>query len=133
MLMDLKITHIINCTPENFMGTKNHFENDKQLNIKYIRIPVDDNYKNDIKKYFYLAIQFIENALKNGTNRVFVHCLAGISRSSTIVSSYLLKLQPNMTVDDAINFVKNRREKIRPNDGFKQQLIQFRKHLNDKK
>ena len=48
-----------------------------------------DNSAQDIKKYFVDAIDFIHNARLNGGN-VLVHCLAGISRSTTLVIAYIM-------------------------------------------
>jgi protein-tyrosine phosphatase len=44
---------------------------------------------------------------------VFVHCMAGISRSPTIVIAYLI-LFKGMGYEEAWNFVANRRGFIRP-------------------
>ena len=38
---------------------------------------------------FFEAVNFIENAISNG-GKVYVHCVQGISRSSSFVLSYLI-------------------------------------------
>ena len=43
----------------------------------------------NIMKYFPSAIQFIKDAIKSG-GTVFVHCFAGISRSSSCIIAYLM-------------------------------------------
>ena len=62
-------------------------------------------------------------------NRVLVHCLAGMSRSVTIVIAYLLATTP-MTTEEATEFVRSKRSIIRPNYGFIKQLEQYeRRHF----
>ena len=59
-------------------------------------------------------------------NRVLVHCLAGMSRSVTIVIAYLLATTA-MTTAEATEFVRSKRSIIRPNYGFINQLEQYEK------
>ena len=59
-------------------------------------------------------------------NRVLVHCLAGMSRSATIVIAYLLATTA-MTTAEATEFVRSKRRVIRPNYGFVNQLEQYEK------
>jgi len=59
-------------------------------------------------------------------NRVLVHCLAGMSRSATIVIAYLLATTP-MTAQEATEFVRSKRSIIRPNYGFAIQLEEYEK------
>jgi atypical dual specificity phosphatase/dual specificity phosphatase 12 len=57
-----------------------------------------------------------------------VHCYAGISRSASIIISYLMK-KYNWSYEKAYNYVKNKRPIINPNRGFKKQLIQYENYL----
>jgi len=54
-------------------------------------------------------------------NVVLVHCLAGMSRSATVVVAYLLATT-SMNTQEAISFVRSRRPIIQPNYGFEKQL-----------
>ena len=92
-LGELGVTHIINVTSD----LPNVFESDKSLS--YLRIAVDDTFSQRISDHFEAAIKFIEQArIANGV--VFVHCAAGISRSTTIVMAYLIKMQKK-SVDES--------------------------------
>ena len=55
----------------------------------YLYIPGDDHEKYDLSVHFEKSIQFIRNILKE-TN-ILVHCMAGVSRSVTLVIAYLIK------------------------------------------
>eukprot|EP01084_Bolivina_argentea_P078372 142200_1 len=140
ILNNLQITHMINVTSKNY--------NDKTIinNRKYLQVFVGDYVKAEINQYFEQTFKFIHDALKNNKvtssnyneekkdnqyilkkNRVFVHCKHGISRSSTIVISYLMK-ERKMKFCEALTFVKNKREVIQPNIGFIKQLKCFEKN-----
>ncbi|XP_076836275.1 dual specificity protein phosphatase 4 [Brachyhypopomus gauderio] len=97
----------------------NHFE-DAYL---YKCIPVEDNHKEDISSWFIEAIEFIDS-VKDSNGRVLVHCQAGISRSATICLAYLMK-KKRVRLDEAFEFVKQRRSIISPNFSFMGQLLQF--------
>lgn len=60
---------------------------------------------------------------------MLVHCYAGVSRSVTIVVAYIMK-KYNWNVDEALNFVKEKRVVAKPNDGFMKQLKQFEETLS---
>jgi predicted protein tyrosine phosphatase len=60
--------------------------------------------------------------------QVLVHCLAGISRSATVVLAYLMQSH-RMTFRDAIVHVKSRRPIVYPNSGFLRQLVAFERSL----
>lgn len=66
------------------------------------------------------AIDFIE-MVKHNNGILLIHCNAGVSRSASIVIGYLIK-NHNYNFQNAYEFVKSKRECIRPNDGFLKQL-----------
>ena len=82
-----------------------------------------DEENSNLIKYFKECIEFIENS-----GKVFVHCLAGISRSPTIVIAYLMWTK-KMSFDDALKFVQSKRFIVYPNPGFREQLQLFEKEL----
>ena len=53
-----------------------------------------------------------------------VHCAAGISRSSTILISYIMR-KYGVNYEEAYKIVKAKRSCIQPNSGFEKQLRTF--------
>lgn len=64
------------------------------------------------------------DSVKLSGGRVLVHCQAGISRSATICLAYLMHTQ-RVKLQEAFDFVKQRRKVISPNLAFMGQLLQF--------
>lgn len=91
--------------------------------LLYLRLTVEDSLAADIRACFSTAIAFI-NSVKESGGRVLVHCQAGISRSATICLAYLIHTQ-RVRLDEAFDFVKQRRQVISPNLAFMGQLLQF--------
>ncbi|NXA39987.1 DUS4 phosphatase, partial [Eudromia elegans] len=142
MLDALGITALLNVSPD----CPNHFEGHYQ----YKSIPVEDNHKADIGSWFMEAIEYIgewlavaawvdgglgtalplppcppiADAVQERHGRVLVHCQAGISRSATICLAYLMMKQ-RVRLEEAFEFVKQRRSVISPNFSFMGQLLQF--------
>ncbi|XP_053552553.1 dual specificity protein phosphatase 22 [Bombina bombina] len=56
-----------------------------------------------------------------------VHCLAGVSRSVTLVVAYVMAVT-NLGWDDALSAVRGARTCANPNMGFQKQLEDFGKH-----
>jgi protein-tyrosine phosphatase len=69
-----------------------------------------------IEKYFDEAIVFIDESEK-----VLVHCGAGVSRSPTIVLAYLMVVA-RMTLREAYDLVSAQRF-VQPNEGFTEKLM----------
>jgi hypothetical protein len=89
---------------------------------------LEDQPYSDIKQCFYIGIQRILKARKSGKN-VFVHCLAGISRSVTLLCAYYLYVgipdNTRPTVKEVVQYIQSKRPFVRPNPGFLYQLRQF--------
>ena len=64
--------------------------------------------------------------MKSGN--VLVHCFAGVSRSSTIVMSYLMK-KLGMTFKEVLDYVRKKRWVVNPNPGFVRQLKRYEMKL----
>jgi protein-tyrosine phosphatase len=75
--------------------------------IEYLYIPAVDHESFDISVYFEESNKFIDEERKR-TN-VLVHCMAGISRSVTLIMAYLMKYE-NKSFDEAYHFMKVKRK-----------------------
>lgn len=91
--------------------------------IESIKLEVQDRPHEYLAKYFdFVADKMNEVIKKNGI--VLVHCVAGISRSTSCILAYLMK-HKRMRLRDAHTFVKSKRSFVRPNLGFWKQLIDY--------
>lgn len=108
--MNRNIKYVLNCTRDI----------DVPDGVTSMRVPVSDDPMEDISSYFIPAIEFIEKARKNDDGCIFVHCYAGISRSTTIVTAYLV--YRGMTLKTALSHILSLRPRICPNEGFFNQL-----------
>lgn len=93
---------------------------------RYLYINVMDHPKQDILSHFATSNEFIETALKVPSNKVYVHCVAGISRSATLVIAYVMKTR-SMNYNEAFDLVYQKRRVIEPNEGFVRQLYLYHK------
>lgn len=99
---------------------------DKILIIKYTNSTVDCDrllqqfniYKN--KPLIEIGYHFINQAVDSNKN-ILVHCMAGVSRSVSVVAYYLMKKKA-LSYEDALNIIKQKRKIARPNDSFRSQL-----------
>ncbi|XP_019604072.1 dual specificity protein phosphatase 15 [Rhinolophus sinicus] len=109
-----KITHIISIheSPQPLLQ-----------DITYLRIPVADTPEVPIKKHFKECINFIHCCRLSGGN-CLVHCFAGISRSTTIVTAYVMTVT-GLGWRDVLEAIKSNRPIANPNPGFRQQLEEF--------
>lgn len=110
-----KITHIL--------AIHDHPKSETREDLKYLRFNARDNAQQDIKQFFDEAIDFIHEARINNGN-VLVHCLAGVSRSASLVIAYLMTIT-EMPWYDSMNVVRGAREQAGPNFGFQRQLQNF--------
>uniref|UniRef100_A0A6C0C9U7 Tyrosine specific protein phosphatases domain-containing protein n=1 Tax=viral metagenome TaxID=1070528 RepID=A0A6C0C9U7_9ZZZZ len=67
-----------------------------------------------------IGYHFINDAISSREN-ILIHCMAGISRSVSLVTYYLMK-KFGVGFDQTFNFIKSRREIADPNSSFKHQL-----------
>lgn len=118
-----QIEHILNVT----LDLPNTFE--EQGSIKYMKIPITDQIGQNVAGYFPQAIEFIDKG-REQKKGVLVHCLAGISRSVTVMLAYLMS-HKQLSLNEAYNMVLKRKSNIDPNFHFMQQLHSYEKQLLD--
>ena len=87
--------------------------------IEHKLVSIEDDENSNLIKYFKECIEYIEKA-----DKIYIHCMCGISRSPSIVIAYLM-WKAHCSYYDAYFFVKNRRSFICPNEGFVKQLKIF--------
>ncbi|XP_065674396.1 dual specificity protein phosphatase 6 [Hydra vulgaris] len=115
LLRKFNITHILNVTHD----LPNLFYESKEF--EYLQIPIQDNSNGNVLDMFPIAYKFIENAIDAG-GCVLVHCLGGISRSSTIIIAYLM-IKYRFSLNEAYDHVKSKKRNIAPNFTFMGQLL----------
>jgi predicted protein tyrosine phosphatase len=103
---------------EDYMITGEDFPN-----LEWHRFVINDDKDERISDYF-INTHFIINRALSKSQKVFVHCLGGISRSSTLIIAYLM-IENKWTYQKAYTYVKQRRNSIDPNVGFVNQLKQL--------
>ncbi|KAK9917815.1 hypothetical protein WJX75_008567 [Coccomyxa subellipsoidea] len=89
----------------------------------HLVIPLEDTPSSNLLDHFPDGIEFIRSALAE-KGMLFVHCAAGVSRSATMISAYLMATE-GLTVEQAIASIRQARPIIHPNSGFLMQLQLF--------
>ncbi|KAL5965894.1 Dual specificity protein phosphatase 14 [Taenia solium] len=90
---------------------------------RHTQIPVEDIDYSNLRRHFDEVADRIDREARRGGKTV-VHCMAGISRSATMVLAYLVKHQ-GMSLYEAYEYVLSIRPCIHPNIGFWRQLISY--------
>ncbi|KDQ62208.1 hypothetical protein JAAARDRAFT_30108 [Jaapia argillacea MUCL 33604] len=89
----------------------------------YLVLDVEDNEEQNLIRLFPLAKQFIDNAIASG-GRVLVHCNGGISLSPAFVVMFVMQ-HHQLSWENALHYVQNRRYCISPNGGFLTQIKEY--------
>ena len=121
------ITHIVTVMPTfiNEMGIpitqlSSELYQYHDSKISRLIIPAEDISTQNMLQYFPRSTEFILAALSN-SGHVLVHCLAGASRSPTIVAAFLMEVY-RLTPSQAIAKIRESRPLIRPIVSFFDQL-----------
>ena len=96
---------------------------------EYVHIPWDHN-TNVVDDLLRLC-ELIDNRVNQG-KRVLVHCQCGVSRSASLIVAYGLFKNPDLTVQEAYDTVKERSRWIGPNMHLIYQLAEFKSTLSRK-
>jgi atypical dual specificity phosphatase len=101
----------------------------RQNNVEYLDIDISDSPNTDIKHFFPQIINFFNKGLQSNKN-IYIHCRAGVSRSTTGLIAFLMS--KGLTMKDAVNYVISKRNIIEPNAGFWIQLMIYERELYGK-
>ena len=113
LLKEKNITAIVNCA----YNLPSKFKKD----IIYLNLKLADEKDVEIIP----ALENAYNFIKEDPNRqILVHCVHGSSRSGSTVIFYLMQ-DKKWDYEACFNYVKERRNIIKPNEGFKKQLIDY--------
>jgi protein-tyrosine phosphatase len=116
-LKNRNIGLVINMTYE----ISNYFPNE----IEYINYPLYDNNQQSIKQYLLDAYdKIISFQINNRDKNILIHCFMGASRSASVVIYYLMK-KYNYTLNEAIQFAKNKRYLVNPTMLFYNELSEL--------
>uniref|UniRef100_A0A3Q2YSI5 Dual specificity phosphatase 19b n=1 Tax=Hippocampus comes TaxID=109280 RepID=A0A3Q2YSI5_HIPCM len=110
-----RVSHVLNVA----YGVANPFPDQ----LLYKTVQILDLPETDITSYVNECGSFIEQA-REQDGVVLVHCNAGVSRSSSIVTAYLM-WREGLLFDEAFRQVKLARPSSRPNSGFYRQLQNY--------
>uniref|UniRef100_A0AC11E2G8 Uncharacterized protein n=1 Tax=Ovis aries TaxID=9940 RepID=A0AC11E2G8_SHEEP len=91
--------------------------------VKYLCIPAADSPSQNLTRHFKESIKFIHECRLQGEG-CLVHCLAGVSRSVTLVVAYIMTVT-DFGWEDALHTVRAGRSCANPNLGFQKQLQEF--------
>ncbi|KAK2491821.1 hypothetical protein MC885_014410 [Smutsia gigantea] len=94
--------------------------------VKYLCILAADSPSQNLTRHFKESIKFIHECRLRGEG-CLVHCLAGVSRSVTLVIAYIMTVT-DFGWEDALHTVRAGRSCANPNLGFQRQLQEFEKH-----
>ncbi|KAG7492787.1 hypothetical protein MATL_G00018300 [Megalops atlanticus] len=122
----LELTQIDEVWPNLYIGNVTIAQNRTALQKL-----ADDSTHFDLNIYFRPAADFIHKALKQSDGKVLVHCIMGMSRSSTLVLAYLM-LYHQLPLYNAIQEVIKKRA-IYPNRNFLALLLDLDLQLNRKR
>ncbi|KAG2100263.1 protein-tyrosine phosphatase-like protein [Suillus cothurnatus] len=88
--------------------------------VQYHRLQLLDKDISSINTVIGRANQVVTNA-RNSGGKVLVHCVAGVSRSPTIIAAYLIS-KCSMSLKDALGLLVRARPVVCPRPGFIAQL-----------
>lgn len=95
-------------------------------NKKYFMFPLDDDRNVNISLLFNDICKIICKMIEQNKNiKILINCYNGVSRSVTILLAYFIST--GITLRDALDKLKNRKQYSKPNIGFMKQLLKYEK------
>lgn len=98
----------------------------EKYKLNWLWIEYEDSFmeKGSFQSTLHKCADFIHQSIDVKQEVCFVHCWAGVSRSSTVVIGYLMKYR-DMDAIQAYQFVRQQRPRARPNPAFIVELKLF--------
>ena len=121
-LKELGITHIISV----IAGFTPPYTED----FNYLVLNAMDTTNTDLSKHFDYTNSFIDEAFNSGS-KILIHCMAGRSRSATILAAYIIH-KFGIDYENTIRSIKSKRCIVEPNSYFVEQLNEYYKNLYTK-
>jgi dual specificity phosphatase 12 len=100
------------------------------LEDSHLFVDLKDSKDVKIQQFFNEVHEFIDKAIDNKEN-VLVHCKGGMSRSASMLCSYLMR-KFSLSFDEAYKILKERRPIVDINEGFQNELRDYQKQLQKK-
>ncbi|XP_043555525.1 dual specificity protein phosphatase 12 isoform X2 [Chiloscyllium plagiosum] len=85
-----------------------------------------DDAGSDLLSFLDECVRFVQEALARAGAAVLVHCHAGVSRSATIVTAYMMKID-GLTFEEAYSELQDIKPDVKINDEFVKQLKLYEK------
>ncbi|GJP29007.1 hypothetical protein CLOM_g13 [Closterium sp. NIES-68] len=98
--------------------------------FKYTEVSIIDSSHVNIIEHFEICFRAIDDGIRSGG--ILVHCVAGMSRSATVVIAYLMA-RKGLSFQEAFAHVKKCRPIAQPNYGFMRQLEKFEAYLRSER
>lgn len=118
LLQKYKIKAIISIN--NVLKNENVLKMYAKIGVDHYHYNLYDHPNSNIKRITDITNKIIDHYLSLG-ERVLVHCEMGISRSATVVISYIM-WKENKSYSDVLSDVRKIRQIIWPNKGFESQI-----------
>jgi protein-tyrosine phosphatase len=102
-------------------------------NVYTLHFVLEDSPDTDMKQCFPRIISRIKQA-RSDKKKIFIHCVAGISRSATALCAYYIYAGipgiSHPSVSDVVKFLQSKRPFVHPNPGFLKQLVEYHEEVN---
>lgn len=116
-LRSLGITHVLS-------AMCGHVAVPRSILVQHLQCELEDLPFAELVAKLPGTTMFLRDALRDPAARVLVHCVEGVSRSTSVVCAYLIA-EYGYSPSQAIQYVKSRRRSAEPNFGFVQQLHEY--------
>jgi len=90
----------------------------------------NDDYATAILPVCMAGDMMIKHLLRTTNDNILVHCAGGVSRSVSLLIYHMMQKDQELTANDALQFIKERRSIAQPNYKFMEQLTKSKLKRN---